>query len=231
MVLQLLSTVGLLASGAAAAGHIFPSCQAGLLSENTVCDTKASVTDRAKALVAALSIEEKIALTGSTSPGIPRLGIPSYEWWRKFFSSRLLDLSHILTQLLTEEALHGVASSPGVTFNKSGDYSYATSFPQPILMGAAFDDNLIKAVATVISTEARAFNNANRSGLDYWTPNINPYRDPRWGRGQETPGEDTFHIKSYVKSLIEGLQGSDPDYLKVVATCKVSKPEWPLTKR
>lgn len=85
MALQLLSTVGLLASGAAAAGHIFPGCQTGLLSENTVCDTKASVTDRAKALVAALSIEEKIALTGSTSPGVPRLGIPSYEWWRKFF--------------------------------------------------------------------------------------------------------------------------------------------------
>lgn len=87
-------------------------------------------------------------------------------------------------------------------------------------MGAAFDDSLIEAVATVVSTEARAFNNANRSGLDYWTPNINPYRDPRWGRGQETPGEDTFHIKSYVQALIKGLQGDDPDYLKVVATCK-----------
>ncbi|KAK6833795.1 hypothetical protein PG987_008489 [Apiospora arundinis] len=202
MALQLLTTVGLLASGAAAAGHLFPDCQTGPLSSNAVCNTKASVADRAKALVAALTIEEKIALTGSTSPGVPRLGLPSYEWW--------------------QEALHGVASSPGVTFNKQsgGNYSFATSFPQPILMGAAFNDDLIKAVATVISTEARAFNNANRSGLDYWTPNINPYRDPRWGRGQETPGEDTFHIKSYVKSLIEGLQGNDPDHLKVVATCK-----------
>ncbi|KAK8110991.1 uncharacterized protein PG998_007448 [Apiospora kogelbergensis] len=202
MALQLLTTVGLLASSAAAAGHLFPDCQTGPLSNNVVCNTKASVTDRAKALVAALTIEEKITLTGSTSPGVHRLGLPSYEWW--------------------QEALHGVASSPGVTFNKQsgGNYSFATSFPQPILMGAAFNDDLIKAVATVISTEARAFNNANRSGLDYWTPNINPYRDPRWGRGQETPGEDTFHIKSYVKSLIEGLQGSDPNYLKVVATCK-----------
>lgn len=76
----------------------------------------------------------------------------------------------LLTQT-AEEALHGVASSPGVQFASSGNYSYATSFPQPILMGAAFDDSLIEAVATVISTEARAFNNANRSGLDYWTPN------------------------------------------------------------
>lgn len=88
-------------------------------------------------------------------------------------------------------------------------------------MGAAFDDALIHAVATVVSTEARAFNNANRSGLDYWTPNINPYKDPRWGRGQETPGEDPFHIKSYVSALIQGLQGGiEPETLKVVATCK-----------
>lgn len=67
-----------------------------------------------------------------------------------------------------DRALHGVASSPGVHFADTGDFSYATSFPQPILMGAAFDDELIEAVATVVSTEARAFNNFNRSGLDYW---------------------------------------------------------------
>lgn len=88
--------------------------------------------------------------------------------------------------------MHGVASSPGVVFAASGDYSYATSFPQPILMGAAFDDDLIRDVATVISTEARAFSNVGRAGLDFWTPNINPYRDPRWGRGQETPGEVSY---------------------------------------
>jgi len=66
--------------------------------------------------------------------------------------------------------LHGVASSPGVNFSDSGDFSYATSFPEPILMGAAFDDELINAVATVVSTEARAFNNDDRAGLDFWTP-------------------------------------------------------------
>ena len=86
-------------------------------------------------------------------------------------------------------------------------------------MGAAFDDQLIYDVASVISTEARAFNNANRSGLDFWTPNINPFRDPRWGRGLETPGEDPYHLQSYAKSLISGLQGGE-NTLKVVATCK-----------
>ncbi|KAL9617661.1 MAG: hypothetical protein Q9160_007578 [Pyrenula sp. 1 TL-2023] len=88
-------------------------------------------------------------------------------------------------------------------------------------MGASFDDALIEAVATVVSTEGRAFNNANRSGLDFWTPNINPFKDPRWGRGQETPGEDPFHLQSYVNNLITGLQGGrDPPTKKVVATCK-----------
>lgn len=90
-------------------------------------------------------------------------------------------------------------------------------------MGAAFDDELIRDVADVISTEARAFNNGNMSGINFWTPNINPYRDPRWGRGQEVPSEDQFHIKSYTTALIEGLEGKKgDDYLKVVATCKVS---------
>jgi beta-D-xylosidase 4 len=88
-------------------------------------------------------------------------------------------------------------------------------------LGATFDDELIKEVATVISTEARAFNNAGRSGLDYFTPNINPFKDPRWGRGQETPGEDPYHISRYVYQLIDGLQGGiDPRYWKTIADCK-----------
>ncbi|KAI1498905.1 beta-glucosidase [Biscogniauxia marginata] len=201
MALLLASILGLMSSGVGAAGQLFPDCSSGPLASNDVCNTQLSISDRVKALVAALETEEKINLLVSTSPGVERLGIPSYEWW--------------------QEALHGVASSPGVNFNSEGDFSYASSFPQPILMGAAFDDDLIEAVASVISTEARAFNNFNRSGLDFWTPNINPYRDPRWGRGQETPGEDPFHLSSYVGALIRGLQGGeDPDILKVVATCK-----------
>src|ERR1700761_6302264 len=89
-------------------------------------------------------------------------------------------------------------------------------------MSAAFDDDLLEQVATVISTEARAFNNFGRAGLDYWTPNINPFKDPRWGRGQETPGEDPLHISRYVLRLISGLQGGlKPEpFLKVAADCK-----------
>ena len=134
------------------AGAQFPDCVNGPLASNRVCDTSASVIDRARALVAELTVPEKINLTGSNSPGVERLGLYSYTWWN--------------------EALHGVATNnPGVNFSKEegSDYSYATSFPQPILLGAAFDDQLIFDVANTISTEARAFNNANRSGLDYWT--------------------------------------------------------------
>jgi len=171
------------------------------LANNTVCDQSADPLTRATALIDLFTLEEKINNTGSTSPGVPRLGVPAYTWW--------------------QEGLHGVASSPGVMFNATGNFSHATSFPQPILMGAAFDDELIQAVASVISTEARAFNNDLRAGLDFWTPNINPFKDPRWGRGQETPGEDSYHIASYVHSLINGLQGGlNPTTKKIVATCK-----------
>ncbi|EME48739.1 glycoside hydrolase family 3 protein [Dothistroma septosporum NZE10] len=182
-------------------GRGFPDCDNGPLKDNTVCDTTADPLTRATALINAFTLQEKLNNTGSTSPGVPRLGLPAYTWW--------------------QEALHGVASSPGVNFSDSGPFRYATSFPQPILMGAAFDDDLIRDVATVISTEARAFNNDKRAGLDFWTPNINPFKDSRWGRGQETPGEDPYHLSSYVAALIEGLQGSPDDkYKRVVATCK-----------
>ena len=99
--------------------------------------------------------------------GAPRLGLPPYSWWN--------------------EALHGVAGSPGVSFASanSSSFGYATSFSNPISLSSAFDDELVEKVATVISTEARAFANAGRAGLDWWTPNINPYKDPRWGRGAE----------------------------------------------
>ncbi|KAG6919305.1 hypothetical protein DXG01_007438 [Tephrocybe rancida] len=182
--------------------YTFPDCTNGPLKLNTVCDRTKDPTTRAKALIALFTVDELIANTGNLSPGVPRLGLPSYQWW--------------------SEALHGVAYSPGTAFADSGNFSSATSFPQAITMGSAFDDPLIKAVATVISTEARAFNNAGRAGLDYFTPNINPFRDPRWGRGQETPGEDPYHISQYVLNLIDGLQGGiDPQpYFKVAADCK-----------
>ncbi|KAH9897826.1 glycoside hydrolase family 3 protein [Cubamyces lactineus] len=180
----------------------FPDCVNGPLRNTTVCDVTQDPITRATALISLWTDEELTNNTVNASPGVPRLGLPAYNWW--------------------SEGLHGVASSPGVTFAPSGPFSHATSFPQPILMGAGFDDALIQEVASIVSTEGRAFNNAGRAGLDYWTPNINPFKDPRWGRGQETPGEDPFHLSRYVYNLILGLQGGlDPKpYFKVVADCK-----------
>ncbi|GBE86378.1 Probable exo-1,4-beta-xylosidase [Sparassis crispa] len=179
----------------------FPDCANGPLANNTVCDATATPIERATALIDLFTLEEKLNNTGNTSPGVPRLGLPAYQWW--------------------QEGLHGVASSPGVNFAASGPFSYATSFPEPILMSAAFDDALIHQVGLTVGTEGRAFNNFNRSGLDFWTPNINAFRDPRWGRGQETPGEDTFHLQSYVYNLLTGLEGGvEPQYKQVIATCK-----------
>ncbi|KAL2141315.1 hypothetical protein VTI28DRAFT_2549 [Corynascus sepedonium] len=183
-----------------ALGFDFPDCANGPLANNTVCDPKASPPDRAAALVKAMAISEKLENLINTSKGAKRLGLPAYEWW--------------------SEALHGVAFSPGVSFDFGGDeFSYATSFANSITLASAFDDDLVYKVASAISTEARAFANGGRAGLDYWTPNINPYKDPRWGRGHETPGEDPVRIKGYVKALLAGLEG-DKATRKVIATCK-----------
>jgi beta-D-xylosidase 4 len=137
------------------------------------------------------------ANTPSKSKGVSRLGLPAYNWWG--------------------EALHGVAGAPGINF--TGSYETATSFPMPLLMSAAFDDDLIYQIATIIGNEARAFGNGGVAPVDYWTPDINPFRDPRWGRGSETPGEDILRIKGYTKSLLAGLEG-DKAQRKIIATCK-----------
>ncbi|KAJ6466495.1 beta-xylosidase [Mycena sanguinolenta] len=191
-----------LAGATPAQAYAFPDCVNGPLNKTIVCNPSASASARAQALIAMFTPAELIANTVNMSPGVARLGLPAYNWW--------------------SEALHGVAGSPGVSFAAAGqNFSFATSFPGPILMSAAFDDELIKEVATIISTEARAFNNAARAGLDFFTPNINPFRDPRWGRGQETPGEDPVKVSNYVFNLIQGLQGGiDPPQFKVVADCK-----------
>ncbi|KAF7376335.1 Glycoside hydrolase family 3 protein [Mycena sanguinolenta] len=181
----------------------FVDCVNGPLSNNSICDPNKDPVTRAQALVSLFTTTELIENSVHEADGVPRLGLPAYNWW--------------------SEALHGVAwTGPGVSFAASGPFSYATSFPQIIGLGATFDDELAMAVATVISTEARAFSNAQRAGLDYFTPNINPWRDPRWGRGQETPGEDSFHTAQYVYNLIQGLQGGiDPEpYIKIIAVCK-----------
>lgn len=152
---------------------------------------------RVKDLVSRLTLEEKVSLLGYNSKAVPRLGIPAYNWWN--------------------EGLHGVA--------RAGE---ATIFPQAIGMAATFNDDLLKQVSTVISTEARAkYNLAIQKdrhlqymGLTFWTPNINIFRDPRWGRGQETYGEDPYLTATMGTAFVKGLQGDDPHYLKASATAK-----------
>lgn len=160
-------------------------------------DASQSIELRVKDLLSKLTIEEKISLLGYRSQAVPRLGIPAYNWWN--------------------EALHGVA--------RAGE---ATIFPQAIGMAATFNDDLLKQVSTAISTEARAKYNLaiaqdrhlQYMGLTFWTPNINIFRDPRWGRGQETYGEDPFLTGRMGSAFVKGLQGDDPKYLKASATAK-----------
>src|SRR5215212_9717500 len=148
-------------------------------------------------LISRLTLEEKVSQMMNAAPAIPRVGIPQYDWWN--------------------EALHGVAFS-----------GIATVFPQAIGLGATFDPPLVNRVATVISEEARAkYHEAQRHGnynrfygLTFWSPNINVFRDPRWGRGQETYGEDPYLTSRVGVAFVKGLQGDDPKYLKVVSTPK-----------
>ena len=177
-------------------------CSTGPLSSTAVCDRSKNGHERATALVAELTLNEKVANMVNTASGVSRLGLAPYQWW--------------------SEALHGVAGSPGVTFSRpSGNpFSYATSFPMPINLGASFDDDLVTSIAEIIGKESRAFANNGHAGFDFWTPNINPFRDPRWGRGQEVPSEDSFHIQSYVSALIPGLQGPNLEEKQIIATCK-----------
>jgi beta-glucosidase len=160
-------------------------------------DTKLPAADRAHDLVGRMTLEEKVSQLEDWATAIPRLGIPDYQTWN--------------------EALHGVARA-----------GYATVFPQAIGMGATWDPNIVRSMGTVISTEARAkFNQAQRQdnhrifyGLTFWSPNINIFRDPRWGRGQETYGEDPFLTSQLGVAFVHGVQGEDLDHLRAVATSK-----------
>jgi beta-glucosidase len=149
-------------------------------------------------LVSRMTLEEKVSQLGHTADAIPRLGIPQYDWWN--------------------EGLHGVARA-----------GIATVFPQAIGMAATFDVPLLHQAANVIGTEFRAKYYATRHpdgssdwfrGLTVWSPNINIFRDPRWGRGQETYGEDPFLTSRLGVAFVTGLQGNDPKYLRVVSTPK-----------
>ena len=180
-----------------------PDCTRDPLCSNSVCDTSLSISDRAAGLVEALTRQEKINNVQGTAGGVPRFGLPPYQW--------------------DSEALHGVANSAGVRFQTplGANFSSATSFPAPISIAASFDDPLTGQIAAVVGTEARAFINGGHAGFSYMAPNINPFRDPRWGRGMETPGESVLAIQNYAKNLIPGLQGGlSPQYKKIIATCK-----------
>jgi len=152
---------------------------------------------RAVDLVSRMTLDEKVLQMQNAAPAIPRLNIPAYDWWN--------------------EALHGVA--------RAGE---ATVFPQAIGLAATWDTELMGRIADTISTEARAkYNEAIRTndhsryhGLTFWSPNINIFRDPRWGRGQETYGEDPYLTGRLAVAFIKGMQGNDPHYFKVIATAK-----------
>ncbi|XP_050265012.1 probable beta-D-xylosidase 2 [Quercus robur] len=163
------------------------------------CLASLKVEDRVKDLIGRLTLQEKVKLLGNNAAAVPRLGIKGYEWW--------------------SEALHGVSNvGPGTKFG--GDFPGATSFPQVITTAASFNASLWESIGRVVSDEARAMYNGGVAGLTYWSPNVNIFRDPRWGRGQETPGEDPVLVGKYAASYVRGLQGNDGNRLKVAACCK-----------
>lgn len=160
-------------------------------------DTQLPTNERIESLIDAMTLKEKASQLVNGNVAIERLGLPEYDFWN--------------------EALHGVARN-----------GRATVFPQAIGMAATFDQDLLLKAATVISDEARAKfnvsseigNRSKYSGLTFWTPNINIFRDPRWGRGQETYGEDPYLTAQMGKAMVNGLQGDNPKYLKTAAAAK-----------
>lgn len=167
------------------AGIMRVNAQDGTL-DFSFLDMEKNFEERVDILVDQMSLEEKVSQMMNASPAIPRLKVPEYNWWN--------------------ECLHGVARA-----------GYATVFPQSISVAASFDKNLMKDIGSVISDEARAkhhefIRNGKRgiyTGLDFWSPNINIFRDPRWGRGHETYGEDPYLTGELASQFIEGLQDSD----------------------
>ena len=160
-------------------------------------DPSQPIDVRVSDLVGRMTLEEKASQLVNQARAIPRLQVPGYDWW--------------------SEALHGVANA-----------GTATVFPEPVGLAATFDDPLIHQMAVIIGTEARAKHDlavkAGRrdimEGLDFWSPNINIFRDPRWGRGQETYGEDPFLTGRMGVAFVTGLQGDDPKYFRVISTPK-----------
>jgi beta-glucosidase len=175
----------------------FLSCGSHQTYQYPFLDPKLSIEDRVNDLVGRMTLDEKISQMVNQAPAIERLGVPEYNWWN--------------------EGLHGSARA-----------GLATVYPQAIGLGASWDEDMMFRVATAISDETRAkhheFVRKNKrflyQGLTLWSPNINIFRDPRWGRGQETYGEDPFLTGRMGVQFIKGLQGDDPIYFKTIATVK-----------
>jgi beta-glucosidase len=175
----------------------FAPAGAQTVASTVYLDPSKPIDVRVDDLIRQMTLEEKAEQLVNQARAIPRLQVPGYDWW--------------------SEALHGVANA-----------GTATVFPEPIGLAATFDDPLIHDMAIVIGTEARAKHNqairAGRrdimEGLDFWSPNINIFRDPRWGRGQETYGEDPFLTGRMGVAFVTGLQGDDPKYFRVISTPK-----------
>ena len=167
------------------------------LAGQTYKDPNQPLEKRVDDLLSRMTLEEKASQLLSDSPAIDRLGVPAYDWWN--------------------ECLHGVARA-----------GRATVFPETIGVAATWDTDLVFRMATAISDEARAKHHefvrrgkrGIYQGLTFWTPNINLFRDPRWGRGMETYGEDPYLTSRMAVQFIRGLEGDDPKYLKTVATAK-----------
>ncbi|THU57496.1 hypothetical protein C4D60_Mb03t04150 [Musa balbisiana] len=155
------------------------------------CQTTLPIDKRVNDLISRLTLEEKIQQLDDQAAEIPRLGVPKYNWW--------------------SEALHGLSNwGHGMHFI-GRTIPAATSFPQVILTAASFNPDLWYRIGQAIAVEARAMYNAGQAdGLTLWSPNVNIFRDPRWGRGQETPGEDPTTASKYAVSFVRGLQGDSP---------------------
>ncbi|MBO9593930.1 MAG: glycoside hydrolase family 3 C-terminal domain-containing protein [Niabella sp.] len=181
------------------AAFVLATAQAQDYRQYPMWNSTLPMEQRVNDLVGRLTLEEKVAQMLNAAPAVPRLGIPAYEWWN--------------------EILHGVARTPYKT----------TVYPQAIGMAATWDTAALKQMAFYSALEGRAIHNLavkegktgeRYKGLTYWTPNINIFRDPRWGRGQETYGEDPFLTGRLGASFVRGLQGNDPQYLLAAACAK-----------
>eukprot|EP00048_Salpingoeca_helianthica_P016232 m.231184 g.231184 ORF g.231184 m.231184 type:complete len:915 (-) comp18276_c0_seq1:117-2861(-) len=193
------NTVRGLMSGLCLDGGTITDCFHAPFSSYPWCNISLDAPTRARALVAAMTLDEKAVNLQNSNPGVARLGAPINPF---------------------SEALHGVLVGCG---KSSGPDSTGcpTSFPHALALGATFNRSLWRAVGSAITTEARALNNQGIAGLFYWAPDINLFRDPRWGRGQEVPGEDPFLTGEYVMHYTRGFQeGPDSRYLKAVSTAK-----------